>query len=597
MIQKFEFILLHYFSVAAFLLASWAISFSILSRFLIANCNYGKLEHTILIALGMGINICVIQWMAILGHLNGKWIVVLIAIELLIGCLSGSTESPLTLSKIKNAWRKLSFNRKMMIAFIFLFTFPILLMPFKPPVDWDGVMYHLPHAKEWVLSGNLDVHPWLRYPWFPYNFDLLFSAAIAVYDDILAILLHASTGWIVGWLIFHFGTKYFEFWVACLATIIWFWLAGSQFDNATNDMGLTLFMFVVVISLYLWILNNHQTQWLWTSAFLMGVAIGTKYQSLIYLPIFIAVLVYWKCKPRQWFTVLLLLTIPCIYWYGRNALLTGDPFNPLGGKLFGFTDWNLDDYKYQLNDIALNHKWPHWILWAAPLALFNRKVKDLQCKKLTLIFITYSFIFWLATSHYPRYLMPVYPLIAIMAGCGWLWLLSALQFLIKTLLVNTNLKIISSSKLLVIFWSAILLLAASNALIKSYKYWGKVAANSSIKEEILQKNISGYAVLSFIKKMPEVKIYQFGLEDALYYAPSQTWGDHFGPGRYRDYAFLTPEVLARKLNEQGFEELLIHTERWPDIASKPSFDCYFSLLKSESYVRLYRIKPQLEYKC
>ena len=43
--------------------------------------------------------------------------------------------------------------------------------------------------------------------------------------------------------------------------------------------------------------------------------------------------------------------LPCIYWYARNAVMTGDPFNPIGARLFGFTNWNAADYKHQFDDV------------------------------------------------------------------------------------------------------------------------------------------------------------------------------------------------------------------------------------------------------
>lgn len=596
MIQRLEFILWHYFAVVVFLIACSALGFGVFRFFLKTDGGLGKIEHAILLTWGMGINICVLQALAISGHLNVKWIVLFLSAELLVGIFYCKNAWPQRL-QLKKVREKIPASKQWMIYLTIALAFPLLLMPLKPPVDWDGVMYHLPHAKEWMLTGHLDVHPWLRYPWFPYNFDLLFSAALALYDDTFAILLHASAGWIVGWLIFHFGMKYFEFWTACIATTIWFHLAGSQFDNATNDMGLTLFIVASMMSFYLWIRHNHQTKWLWMAAFLLGVAIGTKYQALIYFPVFCAALVFFKCKPRQWLAVLLLISIPCIYWYGRNLLFTGDPFNPLGGKIFGFTDWNLGDYQFQMDDITRNHQWPHWLLWAAPLALFNQRIADSRCKKLLVIFCSYAFICWIATSHYPRYLMPAYPMLALMAGCGWIWLFRALHSWLEASSTNKTFKIAFSRYLFIAFWVVILFFATCTAIIKSYKYWGQVASTPAIREEILQKHISGYPVLSYIQKMPEVKIYQFGLEDALYYAPSQTWGDHFGQGRYRDFASLTPEALAQRLSAQGFNALLIHTERWPDIDSKPTFACYFSLLKSETPVKLYKIKPSPDREC
>lgn len=92
----------------------------------------------------------------------------------------------------------------------------------------------------------------------------------------------------------------------------------------------------------------------WLVAFLFCVAAGSKYQVLWLLPLFGAALLRrhrlqgpgWRMRSGwpTWRGAALAFALPCMYWYARNALLTGEPFNPLGGRLLGFTDWNLDDY-------------------------------------------------------------------------------------------------------------------------------------------------------------------------------------------------------------------------------------------------------------
>ena len=39
---------------------------------------------------------------------------------------------------------------------------PTLLAPLSPPMAWDELAYHLPHAREWARSGRLVVTDWLR---------------------------------------------------------------------------------------------------------------------------------------------------------------------------------------------------------------------------------------------------------------------------------------------------------------------------------------------------------------------------------------------------------------------------------------------------
>ncbi|WP_426341210.1 hypothetical protein ACN9MZ_05315 [Pseudoduganella sp. S-14] len=114
-----------------------------------------------------------------------------------------------------------------------------------------------------------------------------------------------------------------------------------------------------------------------------------------------------------------------------------------------------------------------------------------------------------------------------------------------------------------------LLIVVPVALKNAYKGWKLIAPTADAREAILQREITGYPVLAYLREHPMGRIYQFGLEDLLYYAPLRTGGDHFGPGRYRDLAGLAPSDLARALRQAGYASLLIHCGRWAGINTKP----------------------------
>ena len=57
----------------------------------------------------------------------------------------------------------------------------------------------------WRRTGSLGIDEWLRYPWFPYNFNLLFAGALLVGDDVLPHFDERSSpagcrsGWSIAW--------------------------------------------------------------------------------------------------------------------------------------------------------------------------------------------------------------------------------------------------------------------------------------------------------------------------------------------------------------------------------------------------------------
>ncbi|HWU97769.1 MAG TPA: glycosyltransferase family 39 protein, partial [Oxalicibacterium sp.] len=354
MIQKIVFVGLHYLFFSAFVVASWGGGSLALKRALNSHKSRSWLEHALAITAGMALFICFLQWLAIAGQLRVIWIAAFAGAGILAAMLQLREYGFAPIQDFCLSWKSLTPNEKRGLLVVLLFVAATLLRPLGPPMEWDEVMYHLPHAKQWALTGHLGIHEWLRYPWFPYNYDLLYSGALLVSDDVLPHLIHACAGWLVAIILYQLGKQHANHTVACVATIIWLFLSRRDFDNAYIDMGVTLFVFASCAAFHLWLENRSKPVWLAAAAFFMGIAIGSKYQALSFLPVFAVVLLIYERRPRFLLLTVVCLLVPCIYWYARNVILTGDPFNPVGGRIFGFTDWNLADYKAQFQDLK-NH--------------------------------------------------------------------------------------------------------------------------------------------------------------------------------------------------------------------------------------------------
>jgi hypothetical protein len=581
MLPKIGYIISQYFYLFLFTFSAWGAGHGVLRR-VRAPKHSGWLEHGLSVTLGMAFAICVLQWLAIIGMLRAPWVIGLLTLGFTAGLIQ---LRPLTISAphvIGLRWRAMPLHERCCLSVVLLCVLATLLAPLGPPLEWDELMYHLPHARQWAMTGHLDVNEWLRYPWFPYNYELLYSGALILSNDVMPHMLHALAGWLVTMMAYQLGKRYWNYWIACFGAVIWLILSRSQFDNAYIDMGVTLYVFSACITFRFW-QEEHQLGWLAISAFFMGVAAGCKYQALSFLPIFAIAVLMQNRKPRTIVVATMCLLIPCLYWYTRNAFHTGDPFSPIGGKIFGFTDWNLGDYQGQFSDLKRHAGWPSFLIWPAILTPFISRFRATPAACSVMCFCAYCIFVWGLTSHYPRYLMPVYPLLALLAGYGWQWL-----FMRLPVIVFPRQKQMAQTACWLITFT-LLLMAVSFSAAKS---WGRIAPDSKTREAILEKSVSGYKVLSYLRQHSVGKIYQFGLEDAIYYAPNPIWGDYFGPARYRDFATLAPEQLAQKLTSSGFKELVIHTKRWPNIDSRPNFDHYFFKIYEADSVTLYRVAIQ-----
>jgi hypothetical protein len=572
-----------YAALALVVAASWGLGSSALRLSRWPREHSSGITHTVATTLGLGILICGLQWLAIAGLLIQPAVATLLTLGLGLFLLQMATwqRAPAVAGEaaaLQRA-RDAHFTQRCAIAAVLLLGLPTLVAPLSPPLAWDEVMYHLPHARAWADSGQLSVNAWLRYPWFPYNFDLLFSAALLFGSDVLPHLLHGLAGWLTALLVYQLGARYLDRVQGCIAAMLWIWLSRGEYDQAYIDMGVALFVLGAGASFLLWQTSQLRI-WMAAGAFCLGVAVGTKYQALGVLPLFVVALGIKDRRPATWLVALAAFALPCAYWYVRNAMATGDPIAPIGGPLFGFTDWNAGDYQAQFADLRRNVGWPSALLLPALAAPFFPELRSKPALRAAMLASAYLLAVWAITSRYPRYLMFAYPVLALVAAAGWSQLWRQAQGMAPTL---------RSTRLMragaVVGVAGCLLFAA----FTTARHTRRVALTSDAREAVLHAKVPGYAVFEFLRRHPVRKAYQMGMEDSLYYAPQRLWGDVFGPWRYRDFTELPPADLHRKLAQQDFDALLVHTQRMPQVAIRKGFDRYFRQIHTDGTVTLYQL--------
>ena len=553
---KIAFIAIHYAELSAFLVASWGVAKPILRRVNADGTVDGWLENTFACVLGLGLLICAFQLLAISGVLRTPVVWGVLAAGMVAALVRSPAAAHSAIQTAIASWKAQTYAQKLSAVALALIIFSNFLGPLRPPQDWDELMYHLPRAQQWAITGSLGIQTWLRYPWFPSNYELLYSAALLVGDDVLPHLLHAASGWLVAILIFFFAKRQYKPWLGWLASAMWVFSTRGALNDAYIDGGVALFVTAAAVAFYLWSENPQRKHWVWLSAFLLGVAAGTKYQALVLLPLFTVSLVVVAPRAPQFGGAVVAFLVPCAYWYLRNAVQTGDPFDPIGGKVFGFTDWNAADLQAQFQDMKRVADWPAWYLWPAMAAPLLHDTRNLRFFRIVLVYSSYFFATWVLTSHYSRYAMPAYPAWAILSAMTWggagiaLWrALTRLRVPLPSNFPWRTAKTIGGSVLV--------LLLAANVLAYSRNNWRHIPATPQDREQILRKVVPGYEVLSYLRHHLVGKAYQIGLDGSIYYAPHPIWGDIFGPWRYRDYATLPPTRLWQKLRSGGFCYLVL----------------------------------------
>lgn len=144
-------------------------------------------------------------------------------------------------------------------------------------------------------------------------------------------------------------------------------------------------------------------------------------------------------------------------WYAKNAAFTGNPVHPLLTSVFGSGDrpsaliqrwktahqppnYNIWDFGRRMESLALRSEWHSPGL--VPLAViggfscwWNRFVRAFLCY---VIFFVVGW--WLLTHRIERFLVPILPVVTVIAGCGADWISrNSTRGLVTALLVFTTL--------------------------------------------------------------------------------------------------------------------------------------------------------------
>jgi hypothetical protein len=606
----------HYAALVVFVVSCWGAGRAVLARLAPPPRRDAWLEAAVAVALGIGFFICAFQALAIFGVFKVQATLALVA----AGVVAAALQLPAWLRErralqagaVVAPWRWA--DRVAMVA-LALVALPALVAPLAPPAAFDELMYHLPYAREVAQNGSLGIHAWLRYPWFPYNFNLLYAAALQVGDDVLPHFLNGLAGVLSVVMLLRLGTLHVSRLTGLIGAAIW--LGLGDYANALIDMGVALFVLTACVSLWWWRESEPTVhagaRWLALAAFCLGLAAGSKYQALVFLPLVALFVVRYERRPKVWALALLCFVIPCLYWYARNFVMTGDPFNPIGARVFGFTEWVPADYVRQVDDVRAHAAMPNALLWSVLLVPFSAFWKRSAAVRAAGWFCIYSVAVWVVTSRYPRYLMASFPLLALTAAMGWQvlfgWIASGARRVFGGKRVqgdagvdaDVDVGTVSNGALSrntaragarVGDWVAVLLLAvlAAVSVRQTALKVAMISPTPEAREAFLRKNVPGYAVMDYMRQHATGRVYQVALSEAIYYGPNPIWGDTLGPWRYADF-LLPPAEMARKLGQQGFTGLVMSPAMVPIYTVLPGFDTHFTLLLEKDGSRAYSILP------
>ncbi len=358
------------------------------------------------------------------------------------------------------------FIKVILCLMIFLFLFVESILAFTPPVARDVLIHHLAIPKLWIIHGGFYETPWAEYSYYPMNLSLLYLIPLYFGNDIIPNFIHLGFGVGTGALLYGYLNKRCGKLAGLLGALLFISLPIILRTTTTAyvDVGLVFLVTLSALAFIYWRDAEYKGNgWLLISAAAMGMALGTKYSALpawFFLTLTVS-FIYSRDKGKQWkalqhglifFLVSLAVFSP---WMIKNALLTGNPLFPLyksffsnGGEslqssaslvsgdvgwgvfkmrqmLYGDSFWETlliplrfflqgQDNTPRYFDGVLNPVLPFLV----PFAFMNGKFKT--DKRFFLAFAVFFILLAFFTDkHRIRYILPVIPLVIILAVIGF----------------------------------------------------------------------------------------------------------------------------------------------------------------------------------
>lgn len=224
----------------------------------------------------------------------------------------------------------------------------VVVMSLVPSVSKDALVHHLAVPKLYLNHGGIYEIPFMDFSYYPMNLDLLYIIPLYFGNDIIPKFIHFAFAILTAWLIFRYLKK--------RAGSV-YGLAGALFFlsipvivklsiNVYVDLGVIFFSFASLLLLIKWLKENFRIKYLIYSGIACGLALGTKYSSLItfvLITLFIPFIYSRFSKNKKTifiksmlYSVIFVITALAVFspWMIRNYSWKRNPIYPLYNKFF-----------------------------------------------------------------------------------------------------------------------------------------------------------------------------------------------------------------------------------------------------------------------
>jgi len=352
-----------------------------------------------------------------------------------------------------------------------------LIHVLTPAIGNDSLTYHLAVPNLYINNHGFYYVPGNIFSNYPLHTEMLFLLGLVLHGEVLAKIIHFSMALLVLISMRQFIEHHLHGKASPLLCALIFFSIPSVFRNAHmayHDMAMAFYSFLALFSFMNWF-EKRENGWLILCGVFSGLTAATKYSGLL-LPLlgFLGILFGARKKKEKagravvdlvlYFTGAVIAGIP---FYIKTGLLTGNPLYPFFYDFFGGFGWSSEQarfYSYFLHTLGMGRSLFDYILlpWnlsinaqmhsplfdgvvgpvfilTLPFAFGLKKTPD--ALKIASVYCLFFFLFWASSAQQIRYLIPIFPILAVLTAyiAHWYYQEHKLRFAFLILLIAGSL--------------------------------------------------------------------------------------------------------------------------------------------------------------
>lgn len=411
------------------------------------------------------------------------------------------------------------------------------------PGLWDDASFHLPLARFFVEEHSLAVNPWLRFPLFPANANLLFAFSLFFERETFAQVVANAVPFSLTALGIYGACEYFLksrlLGGAAVAVFLNLPVFKETMGYAYIDSLFMLFCWAAVLAMLMAVHVPGRNISVWTvvCAICAGVAIGTKlFGVIIVFGIGLIYLARIGWKNKNLYVLICLTVVFGIGWYFRSFIISGDPIHPAGGNIFGYYIWSADDLRSQQSELNtwsagagpigfFVNLYKAGLLWMliGLLVIFQRRVWKTTIWPLAVMVLMYLLL-WQLFFPPPRYTYPIIP-IALFLVAAFFYHAGYERF-VDIIKKKLGVRVFPVSIFLMIFAFFVFGMSYTYEKFKTNRYaWIYMELHPSEEQKTMK--MANSMVVEY-----GPALLQIGYEKAIYLFKGKIIGDWFGPASY-----------------------------------------------------------------